>query len=179
MKSIVHGATSVALERVRMQYTDLLSSGSFSLHQLFNPDQFRLQDYCKQFSPHPRSEELKDIAQAFGEKYGVWLQNAKHHITCALFLYPTAEDIRMLAMMKNLIIDFYLNDVMGRDTYKFLTAGQQLKAKKMIRKMSSIREDLQHTPGASLIEKANADVLMEFKHTSTPDWFSRFFHLYN
>lgn len=179
MKSIAHGATSVALEHVRTQYTDLLSSGSFSLQQLFNPDQFRLQDYCKQFSPHPRSEELKDIAQAFGEKYGIWLPNAKHYITCTLFLYPTASFERMEAIVKNNAVDYYLNDVMGRDVFRFLSPEQQQEARQIIQRMAGVNENLWLPHNVQPIENANAAVLRDIRSTSPAGWFSKFLRYYS
>src|SRR5579863_404048 len=111
---------STVMARIQREYETLLGSTTFSLEALFEPPNFRFAEFCKEFSPHPASDELKVLAQSFGEKHGIWLANAKHHITCALFLYPTASFDKMLMMMKNLTLGFYLNDVMGRDIFKFL-----------------------------------------------------------
>ena len=166
------------LERIKQEYTDLLKSPSLSLQKLFAPDHFSLDEFCKKFTPHPQSDQLKGIAQVFGENYGIWLANAKHHITCALFLYPTAHFERMLTMMKNLIIDFYLNDVMGRDTFKFLTHEQQETSRKMLQGMAGLNDALYLSSYACPLELANADVLREFRDTSSKEWFRKFLRLY-
>jgi terpene synthase-like protein len=175
----VQVATSVALERIRANYFELLQSAPLSLQDLFNFDQFRLDDYCKEFNPHPQSNELKKNAEIFGRQYGVWLDNAKHHITCALFLYPTATFERMFTVMKNLIIDFYLNDVMGRDRYSHLAPEQQLHAGRLIERLVSADESLTISMDAGPIEVANVEALIEFRNSSPEGWFKRFLNLYN
>jgi hypothetical protein len=166
------------LRRITLEYADLLSSSPFSIQQLLTPDHFRLDEFCKEFYPHPQSDELKRIAEIFGQDYGIWLANAKHHITCALFLYPTAHSERMFTMMKNLIIGFYLNDTMGRDAFKFLSHEEQQKSRRMIRNMADLNEDLHIPSDAHPIEVANAEALMEFRDGSPRVWFRKFLRLY-
>jgi Terpene synthase family 2, C-terminal metal binding len=175
----VQGKACLVLQRIQQEYANLIaSSTSFSLQELFNSDEVRLEDYCKEFSPHPQSSELRRIAETFGRQHEVWLANAQHHISCALFLYPTAHFERMLTMMKNLVIDFYLNDIMGRDRFKFLSPEQQQRSRKMIESMANVDETLCVPSDGCSIELANAVVLREFKDSSPKDWFRKFMGLY-
>lgn len=175
----LQGKACLVLQRIQQEYANLItSSTSFSLQELFNSDEVRLEDYCKEFSPHPQSSELRRIAETFGRQHEVWLANAQHHISCALFLYPTADFERMLTMMKNLVIGFYLNDVMGRDLFQFLTPEQQQESRKMIQGMANIDESLCISSDAHRIELVNANVLREFRDNSPKEWFRKFLRLY-
>ncbi|MHA4812189.1 terpene synthase family protein, partial [Flavitalea flava] len=93
-------------------------------------------------------------------------------------LYPDADFDRMLTMMKNLTIGFFLNDVMGRDNFKFLPEMQQVSARKMIQNMARLDDTLKISPEAALIEIANAEVLKDFKEQSPGIWFKRFLSIY-
>jgi hypothetical protein len=170
--------TSTLLERVKQEYVDLLKSTSFSLEKLFAPERFRFDEFCKNFSPHPQSDELKAIVQIFGEKHGIWQANAKHHISCALFLYPMGNFERMLTMMKNLTLGFYLNDVMGRDIFKYLPLEQQEASRKMINGMSNLNDTLYIPSEAHPLELVNAEILREFRDNSPEVWFSHFLKIY-
>lgn len=175
----VQDLSCIVLERIQKEYADLIaSSQTFSLEELFDSDRVHLQDFCREFSPHPHSAELRTKAKSFGEKYGIWLSNANHHISCALFLYPTAQIDRMLTMMNNLTIGFYLNDIMGRDTFKFLPKTQKEISSCMIQRMAGVDEILKIPPGAHPIEIANIEILREFKDHSPGQWFRKFLKLY-
>lgn len=171
--------TAATLEKIRKEYAFLSRTTTFSLQELFNHGAFRLDEYCQEFSPHPQSDELRKTAKAFGEQYGVWLDNARHHITCALFLYPSAEPHRMLNMMKNLTIDFYLNDVMGRDVFHQLSPEKQREAKQIIQRMGKYDPHLRIPATAPDMERANIEVLRNFRDTSPAEWFTKFHRLYN
>jgi hypothetical protein len=174
-----HEPTDATLNRLNADYYDVMSSSKrFSLQSLFNSDAIRLDEFCKEFSPHPQGEELKEQVESYSKSNGVWLSNATHHLSCALFLYPGAEPQRMLTMMKNLTIDFYLNDVMGRDTFKFLTIEEQASATEMIQRMSNMNASLYADREAPILEIANAEVLREFKESSPEGWFRNFLRLY-
>lgn len=166
------------LEKMQHEYAFLSRTTTFSLQELFNHGSFRLEEYCKTFQPHPQSDQLRKVAKSFGEQYGVWLDNARHHITCALFLYPDAEPGRMLNMMKNLTIDFYLNDVMGRDVFRYLPEDQQQSAREVVARMGRFDPALMDDLRATDMEKANLAVLRDFRKTSTPEWFEKFYRLY-
>jgi hypothetical protein len=174
----VQAVAQATLERITLEYADLLGSSPFSIQNLLTPENFKLDDFCKEFNPHPQSDELKRVAEIFGQDYGIWLANARHHITCALYLYPTAHFERMLTMMKNLIIGFYLNDTMGRDAFKFLSPEEQKGSRRMIRNMADLKEDLHLPADAHPIEVANAEALREFRGGSPKVWFRKFMRLY-
>ena len=171
-------AVSSTLDRIRTEYAGLLQSTPLSLQELFEPENFRFDEFCKDFNPHPRSAELTVLAETFGREHGIWLPNAKHHVTCALYLYPTAEFDRMVAIMKNLVIGFYLNDVMGRDIFKDLSTDQKLVSRRIIQNMASLNENLLVPFGADRIETLNAEILTEFKDNSPAVWFSTFLKIY-
>jgi Terpene synthase family 2, C-terminal metal binding len=176
---VVQGKACLVLPRIQQEYANLIaSSTSFSLQTLFNSEKVRLEDYCKEFAPHPQSSELRRIAETFGKEQRIWLPNAQHHISCALFLYPTAHFTRMLTMMKNLVIGFYLNDVMGRDLFQFLTPEQQQASRNMIRNMAGLNERLCIPADAHPIELANAAILREFRDNSPKEWFRKFIRIY-
>ncbi|HEV9035403.1 MAG TPA: terpene synthase family protein [Puia sp.] len=171
-------AVSSILQRTQTEYRALVQTESWSLKELFSPAHFRFDEFCRGFSPHPDSTRLTQLAQQFGEEHDIWLPNAKGHVSCALFLYPSAHAGRMIAIMKNLIMDFYLNDVMGRDLFKFLSVNQQRDARRLIASMAGIRENLVVSPDAHPIEHLNAQVLREFRENSPEPWFRKFFNFY-
>lgn len=166
--------TRIALARVQQEYEALKKSTTFSLQDLFNFDQFRLADFCKDFHPHPQSASLKIKTKEFCEKYSIWLENANQYISCALFLYPTAGYDRMLAMLKNLAIGYYLNDTIGRDLFRYTSKEHQQISAAMIQRMSELDESLQASPGTFPVELANLEMLKEIRSSSPRDWFMRF-----
>lgn len=175
----VKTTTGDTLARVQNEYAQLLKTTSFSLQDLFNYGDFRLDTYCKKFNPHPQSAELTQQARQFGEHYGIWMENAKHYISCVLYVFPTATFERMAAMVKNNAIDYYLNDTMGREIFRNLTSRQQLNAKHLIYRMACIDETLETVDNAHPLELANAEILKDIQQTAPPEWFSQFLKLYS
>ncbi|HWB94450.1 MAG TPA: terpene synthase family protein [Puia sp.] len=169
----------LTMQRMRSEYEELVSGIPMSLEALLSPKGFRFDQFCREFNPHPDSEELKMRIQEFGEANGCWLPSARHHISCALYLYPTADTYRMFCMMKNLTLGFYLNDVMGRDTFKFLPADEQIPARQMILRMARIDTTLRLGPDAGQLERVNAGILQEFKDHSPQGWFEKFLEIYS
>jgi hypothetical protein len=84
----------------------------------------------------------------------------------------------MVTIMKNLIIGFYLNDVMGRDIFKDLSAEDKIASRRVIQNMASLNENLLVPFGAHLLETLNADILTEFRAQSPEGWFSSFLKTY-
>ena len=169
----------LTMQRMQSEYEELLSGTPISLEALFTPNGFRFDQFCREFNPHPDSEELKTRIHEFGEAHGCWLSGARHHISCALYLYPTADTYRMFCMMKNLTLGFYLNDIMGRDTFRHLPEDQQRPAREMIIRMSQLDGDLRVGQDAHLLERVNADILQEFKDHSPAPWFRKFLEVYS
>ena len=169
---------SSILGRAQRDYHELAGLTTFSLRELFSPAGFRFDDFCRGFAPHPDSARLTQLAKQFGEENDIWLPNAKGHVSCALFLYPDAQSDRMIAIMKNLVIGFYLNDVMGRDLFRSLSANQQRDAHQLIGNMAAIGDKLIVPAGAHPIEHLNARVLREFRHNSPASWFHSFLDYY-
>jgi hypothetical protein len=166
------------MSQMHRAYRQLLSRAPLSLEALFSPEGFRFDQFCKEFSVHPDSEGLKKSIQEFGEANGCWLPGAKHHISCALYLYPGADTYRMFCMMKNLTLGFYLNDVMGRDTFALLPVERQASAREMILRMSRLDGALQVGDDAGPLEVVNAEILREFRDHSPQWWFEQFLEVY-
>lgn len=174
----VQVATRIALIRVQRDYAGMVKSEAFSLRELFNPDDFDLADYCRQYNPHPQTEQLVDVVKEFGERFSIWLPNARHYVTSALFLFPDADFQRATALVKNLATDYYLNDTMGREIYKYLSAEQQREARELITRITSLDEELLTIPEAPGVELANVEMLSEIRDISPLPWFMEFLKLY-
>jgi len=168
------------MERLQNGYTLLLSSQfRMSIIDRLNFTGFRLQDYCKSFNPHPYAVPLAMSAKSFLQDYDAWLEQGQHYITCALYLFPDSPLHRILPIVENCGIDFYLNDTVGRTIYPFLSPAEQLRADQLVRRMSRLDWQLRLPKNAERIEIANQTVLYDIKRSSTEDWFSNFLHLYN
>ena len=174
----VQVATRIALVQLQQDYADLLRTTKFSLEELFNPQNIRLSDYCASFRPHPQTPELVEIVQEFGERFGIWLPNAKHYVTSALYLFPGADFQRAIALVKNLATDYFLNDTMGREIFKYLNREQQLAGREVINRMIELDELLETIPEATGVELANVEMLKEIRDISPLPWFSEFLKLY-
>lgn len=171
--------SDLRIRQICDQYHEMLNTGfCCSIQDMLNFDDFRLDNYCRKLSPHPRSEEIIQIARQYCEKYDMWTPQAIHYITCELYLYPSAEFSRMLTMLLNNAIDYRLNDIMGRDLFGHLEIVEQEKAKAMIGRMASVGEDLQSPPDPTPLVFANLELLREMKNNSTPSWFTKFLNYY-
>jgi hypothetical protein len=80
--------------------------------------------------------------------------------------------------MKNLTVGFYLNDIMGRDVFKYLPDQQQQDARRMIHKMGQLNESLVVSSDSNQVELANLSTLREFRENSPRKWFSKFLPFY-
>ncbi|GAA0546279.1 terpene synthase family protein [Chitinophaga japonensis] len=173
--------TSAILEKVQQAYSTLTGAAPvFSLQELFNFEGFRLDEYCKVFSPHPQIHQLLADARAFGERFGIWLPNAEHYISCAIYLFPNAGVDRMKAIVRNLAIDYFLNDTMGRDIFPRLAPAEQEAASRVKERMFNMAADLFiEEADATPVELANVKVLAFMRDTSPFSWFLEFLRLYS
>lgn len=173
--------TATILERVQKEYSALTGTAPvFSLLDLFNFEGFKLEEYCQVFSPHPQMHQLLKECRDFGQRYGIWLPNAEHYISCALYLFPTAGTDRMRAIMQNLAIDYYLNDTIGRDVFAGLSPEEQTAANALKDRLFRVREDLYiDEEQATQLELANQEVLTFMSSTAPFSWFREFLRLYN
>lgn len=168
--SIHHRVLSLQ-ERYKKEYYELLSTKQLSLIDLLSPEKFDLPELCSSFNPHPQSAELLIKTKVFGDQYKIWTQHAESNITCALFLYPYGRFDRVAAIMKNMLLDFFLNDIMGRDVYKHRV--EEI-SEIVIKNISHVKIDLSDSTPANLIEAANIEALMDFKNNSPKAWFQKF-----
>ncbi|WP_212003346.1 terpene synthase family protein [Chitinophaga sp. HK235] len=171
--------TAQRMGQIQMQYRELITAGTtFSIADFLNFDNFTLKEYCQTLNPHPQSETIIKIAQQYCEEHGIWIEQAKHYITCELFLYPDAEFDRLVSMVENNAIDYYLNDIIGRDLFGHLNADRQHEARELMKRMSSVDCNLLLPDNATSVEKANIEILRFMKNTSPFPWFEKFLHLY-
>lgn len=178
-EQIVQESILPALDRIRSEYRNLVHSQTFSLAALFSPDDFRFNEFCRTFSAYPKSDELLGITEKFGKEYGVWQPHTRSFINCGFLLYPFAHSERLLTILKNLTVGFYLNDVMGRDVFQFLSPQQQRESRKLILNMVHIDEDIPLSSCDNPIEIANILVMREFRDASPQPWYQKFRYLYN
>lgn len=182
MQHSVQLATSLAtMQKIQQEYAFLMSQGTtcFSLQDLFNNEQFQLEEFCQSFRPHAYARQLKRSAQEYGQQYNIWLPNAEHYITCAIYLFPTANLYRMVAILKNCAVDFYLNDTMGREVFAHLSKGEQLAANAIRERMAKLDLPLHLPVDAHFVEEANAEMMRDICHTSPAGWFDEFRKMYN
>lgn len=175
----VQEASCRVLNRILPEYRDLLKSKfPLSLLDLLSPEAIRLDEYCKPFVPHPDSDAMKKSVKKFCDDFGIWLPGAEHYITCAMYLFPTAPLSRIVPVVKNNVIDFYLNDIMGREVFPRLPLLQKALYSNIKERMSDLSRNMTLHPEAKPIEIANFQMLNEIDATSTPKWFEAFLRLY-
>lgn len=178
-EQIVQAEALSVLDRIKCEYAEMVHVRTFSLKELFSPHAFVFDEFCGNFSPYPQSEELQRLSEAFGREYGVWQAHTKYYINCAFLLYPRGQFDRMLTILKNLTVGFYLNDLMGRDLFKFLSAEEKKRARKLIKNMADLDEAADPGRGAGPVEIANAIALREFRDAAPREWFLKFKRLYS
>lgn len=166
-----------AISRINTEYLRLLEENTnYSLLTLFNSERFDFADYCKDFSPHPKIRQLKQVTLQFGEQYGILLPNAEHYVTCAMFLFPQATLDKILLLSKNYAVDFYLNDTMGREAKP--TTEEKQRLYEIRDRLAALGDSLAAVGDISLAEKANIEVLSEMSKTTPIAWFNGFLRLY-
>lgn len=178
MSAPASDTAAAVLDNVRNQYAKLCGIQHYSLQDLFCPDHFRLDTWCRHLHTHPQAEELSAAAESFGLQYGIWRDDTRHHISRAFFLYPDADPLHMLNMMKILTVDFYLNDVMRREVFPQLSASRQRDAARILRRVGKYDPSLTIPDRVLPVEFANTIVLRDFRDTSPKAWFNRLHQLY-
>ncbi|MDO6429008.1 terpene synthase family protein [Flavitalea sp. BT771] len=175
----VQEAACVLLDRIRPEYRRLTAARSpFSLLHLLSPRTIQLDEYCKPFAPHPDADALAKNIKCFCDAYGIWLPGAEHYITCAMYLFPSAPLSRIIPIVKNNVIDFYLNDIMGREVFPHLPLLQRTLYSNIKERMSALSQSRALTAEAKPIEIANFEMLNDMDATSTKGWFDKFLQLY-
>lgn len=181
MKHNVQMMAHARMQKMQKEYAAMMTGGRepFSLFQLFNHEEFRLDEFCQSFRPHPYSRQLKRVAQEFCERYDIWLENAEHYVTCAIYLFPTANLYRMNNILKNCTVDFFLNDTMGREVFVHLSQQEQFRSNEIRQRIGSMEFPFQSLPGEHSIETANAEMMLDIYNTSPAHWFQEFKKMYN
>lgn len=159
-------------------YNALKNQPSVSLLHGFESNAFCFKDYAQGFSPHPDSANLVPMAKQYGEQFGIWLNNAGQYISCCLYLFPDAPNERMIPIVQNCAVDFYLNDVMGREMFPQLTAHEQMLSTSIVNRLSHFHpKDAKQS--SEPVEQANAIMLKRISELSPANWFENFIYLYN
>lgn len=181
MKSQQHvrGNAYAVLDSVHAEYRTLTQHRrTFSLLELLSDPSFRLDTYCKEFTAHPYAATLKKTAREFCDKYGIWLPGSDAYITCAMYLFPNTPLYRIIPIIRNNAIDFYLNDVMGREVFHHLPQDQQIISTGIKERMAGLSRDLSIGKNAYPVEIANYRTLNEISYISPAGWFNEFLDLY-
>jgi hypothetical protein len=167
-------------QRIFQEYPALTTARTtFSLADLLSSDAFRINAYSGDFKPHPYAATLKKTAKEFCEKHGLWLPGSDYYLSCALYLFPSAPPFRMLPIIKNNAIDFYLNDVMGREVFPNLPKEKQNYYSAIKKRMSSLVESLQpRVQEEEPVEVANLLTLRELEYLAPASWFTHFLELF-
>ncbi|SFW87375.1 terpene synthase family protein [Chitinophaga sancti] len=150
-----------------------------SLLRAFSFGDFNLKDYCTNFYPHPKKNELLYGAKLFCDKYGIWLDTAAQYVTCAIYLFPSGHEFRMKPLLQNCAIDFWLNDTWGRELFAGLNPDEKAIAQRVIKKISKDTGIMNSHVNAHPIELATREMMLEFKRTSPAAWYQKFSRLYN
>lgn len=169
------------LKKIESQYAMHFEgmNSPICLHDLFCRNGFSLREYCKSFRPHLHSRQIYQAVEKFGQQYNIWLKSAPDYITCHLYLFPNAHLYRMMPLLKNCAVDFYLNDEYGREVYHRLPARKKLEAKEITSRICDPSSLVSIPKTAFQVEYANQEMMNEIKLASPEDWFQKFLYLYN
>lgn len=172
--------TNSVLKRAQANYLQMIDDGvQLEIEELLNFGSFKLKGYCEKFSPHSYAGGLAESARGFATDHNIWLENGKQYITCALYLFPDSPLYRIIPIVENCAMDFYLNDIMGREVYGQLSKKEQRDAKQIIQRLTKVDARLRLRANATLVEKANIKILRKISDASPTDWFVKFLELYN
>jgi hypothetical protein len=175
----VQGISYPLMVRIRQEYEQLVGSGiSISMASLLSSSDLDIDTYSNDFTAHSFVSTLSKTAKKFCESYGIWLPGSEHYITCAMFLFPHAPLFRIIPILKNNAIDFYLNDVMGREVYPHLPLEKKIRYNDIRIRMSSHCGWNEMKDDAEPVELANRETLKEMQYISPSEWFTDFVKLY-
>lgn len=155
-------------------YSELLEQGKrIALKSLLSSDFFSLDDFLMDFQSHPESMTLLSEIETFGLEHDLWLKHSSDNITCGLYLFSYGSHDRVFNILKNMLLDFALNDIMGRDVKEAVTVFEG----DVINKLVSGVEDFGN--GKTGIEKANSEAMRYFKGTAPIEWYINFSKVFN
>ncbi|SHK11640.1 terpene synthase family protein [Chryseobacterium polytrichastri] len=163
-------------DRIKKEYFELQES-QLSLKELLSPE-IASEIFYRKFAPHPQSKDLKKDIQSFGEEHNMSLPNFQEYINFSLLFYPRGSYDEVLCIAKNNFFDFYLNDTLGRDIFKFLSKEEQEKATMFINNISGLDETLSGIVNPDSLELLFIELLSEVKNNSPEDWFLQFLKAY-
>lgn len=164
---------------IQHQYSQMKGRTQLSLQSLFNFHHFNLTDFCQSFAPHRESKQLTWEAKRFCDRYGIWLPNAHEYISCALYLYPLSPNDRMMGMLNNLAIGYYLNDIMGRDLFKYLSVEKQAEYSVLVDRLVSALPPFNLRSDVKGVEGANLEMLEDIYSHSPKSWFAKFLPVFS
>jgi hypothetical protein len=175
----VLGQSYSPMDRILREYQELTTNKVlFSLTQFLSSSTLRIDKLTEDFDSHPSTNNLKKKARQFCERFGIWLPGSDYYLSCALYLFPTSPTYRMLPIIKNNAIDFYLNDVMGREVFPHLPLEKQIFYSEIKSRMSSLANMSQTNNLREPVEYANLETLREMEYLAPGSWFAEFVELY-
>jgi hypothetical protein len=151
----------------------------YTLRSAFDHEGFDIQHYCESFSPNPAAHASEREVKDWLEKHSLWIAGVTDHcIDMASFLYPDATPPRLVAIGKNVAINWYLNDTIGRERFAAMTADGRRAANQARRRIIDVSQAMRLGPAASPVERACLQALEQIRSTSDRRWYATFSRLW-
>ena len=180
MSLIMAGTDHVAkkLNDIQQAILNRDQSSRYSLQKLFSSETFDLSHFSRQFLASPNLQPLTTATRAFCDQYQISLPTTEQYLSCAMFLFPGADISRGINLGKLYAVDFYLNDLMGREVFTKEPGWQSPVFSNLKTFLSMLRRKFVLRPSPSLVEIANFEALQGIASASESQWFERFLNLY-
>jgi hypothetical protein len=172
----VDSYSSHRLATIQSQYRALIGRNSYSLADLFSCEDFSIQRFCSHFSPNANLDVISQEVLEFCTDYSFLLPSTRHYISCALFLFPSSETNPGVDLAKVFAVDFYLNDLIGRESQTVGNPSGNHSA--LVDTLVGLKHDFSPPRSTTLLVEANFNALHALKCNSEPWGFDRFLSLY-
>jgi hypothetical protein len=171
------------LHTARDEYAALLAAAAptYTLDALISPKGASFARYCDRFTPNPWSVETVAACEQFARRHGIWLESfSRHYVDMVCYAYPNASRDRLLPIGKIHMVDFYLNDTVGREKVASLDESQQeVMAQAVGRLVLACKTHaLPVEEGSTGLDRAHLETLQDIRKDSAPDWYRTFIPLW-
>ncbi|WP_372412320.1 terpene synthase family protein [Streptomyces luteireticuli] len=137
-----------------------------------------MSDLCRSYRPSSYQAQLDTVMQEFAWRHGIWVEGSSDAYThLVAFVYPDAAPERLMTLGKIYLVDFYLNDTIGRDKFAHLAPRERRDAVRVVERIvraceSSSREE------ATGLDRAHGQALAEIRASADPSWWKGFVPLW-